>query len=236
MSQMPAEIELEQIISLDVDVISRNTELLREDHRHIHNDINTKEWVYFTANGKKWRAGSDPDGDNFLFQYLASGDWRIQSNWVTARTTQPLGGSYGSLYLHEGAANVDISTAGQGVYVKITGLTTGLCKNVVKNSDAFNVTYPGIFKTDWAISGDSAGQNKDYEVDIFIDGAEQADGSARRLYGAAGSLGSISGTAILDVTDATHDIDLRMKEIGAGAGTDFDIFNLNFNIFRIGET
>lgn len=236
MSQMPQEIELEHITSMDPTVIGRNFELLREGYRQIHNDINVKEWVYFTVNNKKWRLGSDPAGENFLFEYLESGDWQVQSNWVTAKTIQPLGPSYGSLYVHEGAGNIDISTVGQGVYVKITGLTTGLCRNVTKNSDAFNVTYPGIFKVDWSISGDSQGNNKDYEVDIFLDGSEQADGSARRVYGAAGSLGSISGTGFIDVTDATHDIDLRMKELGAGAGTDFDIFNMNFNILRIDET
>ena len=144
--------------------------------------------------------------------------------------------AFGSLYLHEGAVNVDISTAGQGVYVKITGFTTGETKNVTINSDAFNVNRVGMYKVDWQISGDSQGNNKDYEVDIFINSVEQSDGSARRAFGATGSLGSLSGTCICDVTSTSHDIDIRMKEIGADAGTDFDIFNMNFNITRIGNT
>ena len=144
--------------------------------------------------------------------------------------------SFGSLYLHEGAQNIDISTPGQGVYAKITGLTTGLLNNVTINSDAFRVANPGIYKVDWQISGDSQGNNKDYEVDIFLNSVEQADGSARREFATVASLGSISGTGLIDVTSASHDIDLRIKETGAGAGTDFDIFNLNFNILQVGGT
>lgn len=144
--------------------------------------------------------------------------------------------AYGSLYIHEATQNIDISAVGQGVYVKITGFTTGLLNNVTINSNAFNVDIPGIYKVDWQISGDSQGNNKDYEVDIFVNGVEQDDGSARREYGAAGSLGSMSGTAILDITNITHDIDLRVKEVGGGAGTDFDIFNMNFNVLLVGGT
>ena len=73
--------------------------------------------------------------------------------------------AYGSLYLHEGAGNVDISTAGQGVYVKITGFTTGLLNGATINSDAFNVDIPGVYKVYYKVSGDSAGVNKIYEVD-----------------------------------------------------------------------
>ena len=101
-------------------------------------------------------------------------------------------------------------------------------------SDAFRVGIIGVYKIDWQISGDSDGNNKDYEFDIFVNGAEQPDGSSRRAFGGAGSLGSMSGTAILDITSTSHDIDLRAKEVGAGGGTDFDIFNLNFNVVRLG--
>jgi len=141
---------------------------------------------------------------------------------------------YGSLYLHEGTSNVDISAVGQGVYVKITGLTTGLLNNVTINSDAFNVGTVGVYKIDWQISGDSQGLNKDYEVDIFVNGVEQEDGSSRREFAAVASLGSMSGSGLIDITNTGHDIDLRMKEVGAGAGTDFDIFNMNFNVLHIG--
>ena len=143
---------------------------------------------------------------------------------------------YGSLYLHEGADNVDISTAGQGVYVKITGFTSGLTNNVTINSDAFNVGYVGVYKVNWKVSGDSVGNNKIYEVDIFVNGVEQSDGSGRKEFGALGSLGELSGSAIIDITDTAHDIDIRMKEPGAGVGTDFDIYHLNFNIVQIGGT
>ncbi len=144
--------------------------------------------------------------------------------------------SFGSLCLHEGALNIDISAVGQGVHVKITGLTQGLLNNVTINSDAFRVANVGIYKIDWQISGDSQGNNKDYEVDIFVNSVEQVDGSARREFANVASLGSMSGTGFIDVTSVSHDIDLRIKELGGGAGTDFDIFNLNFNILQIGGT
>ena len=88
----------------------------------------------------------------------------------------------------------------------------------------------------YKVSGDSAGVNKTYEVDIFVNGVEQHDGSGRKEFGAAGSLGEISGSAILDITSTAHDIDIRLKEPGAGAGSDFDIYHLNFNIIQIGVT
>ena len=141
---------------------------------------------------------------------------------------------YGFLYLHEGAQNVDISTAGQGVYVKIGGFTTGKLNNVTVNSDAFRVGAVGVYHVLWHVSGDSVGNNKDYEIDIFVNGVEQPDGSQRRQFGAAGSLGSFSGSGGIEVTNTAHDIDIRMKEMGAGAGTDFDIFNMNFNIRMVG--
>lgn len=141
---------------------------------------------------------------------------------------------YGSQYIHEGAVNVDISAVGQGVYVKIITFTAGLTNGVEINSGAFNVNSVGTYKAEWQISGDSAGNNKDYEVDVFINGIEQDDASARRDYGGSGSLGSMSGTGIFQITDTSHDIDIRVKEIGGAGGTDFDIFNMNFNILQIG--
>lgn len=143
--------------------------------------------------------------------------------------------SYGSLYAHEAALNVDITTPGIGVYVKITGLTTGLLNNVSVVSDAFRAPNIGIYKVDWQVSADSQGNNLTYECDIFVNGVEQPDGSARRKFGAAADYGSFSGTAILDITNATHDIDLRIKQVG-GVAADLDIFNLNFNIVQIGGT
>jgi len=142
---------------------------------------------------------------------------------------------YGSLYIHEGTVNVDISGAGSGVYVKITTLGAGLMNGVTENSDAFNVGTVGVYKVDWQVSADSQGNNLTYELDIFVNGVEQADGSSRRKFGAAADYGSMSGTSILDITNTGHDIDLRIKEIG-GSGTDIDIFNLNFNIMMVGGT
>ena len=157
-------------------------------------------------------------------------------NWLDKFRTQynqRLG--FGSLYLHEGSANVDISTSGQGVYVKITGFTSGKVNNVSINSDAFNVDETGYYKVDWSVSADSAGTSKTYEIDIFVNDVEQHDGSCRREFGSIGSLGVMSGTAILEITDTSHDIDIRCKEPGSGAGSDLDIFHMNFNILRVGN-
>lgn len=144
--------------------------------------------------------------------------------------------SYGSLYLHEGAVTIDINAVGQGVYVKITGLTAGLLNNVTENSDAFNCANIGVYKVDWSISGDSDGINKDYHCDIFLNGVEQGDGSSRRVWGGAHALSGMSGTAILDITNAAHDIDLRIKEEGGAGGTSLDLYHVNFNIIQIGGT
>jgi hypothetical protein len=46
----------------------------------------------------------------------------------------------------------------------------------------------------------------------------------------------MSGTAILDITDTGHDIDIRIKEPGAAAGTDIVLLHINFNIVQIGGT
>lgn len=140
---------------------------------------------------------------------------------------------YGSMYLHEGAVNIDISAAGQGTYVKVTGLTAGQYHDVTLNSDAFNVDQIGVYKVTWSLSGDSQGNNKIYEVDLFVNGVEQSDGSAREEFGAIGSLSSFGSSAIIPIYDTTHDIDLRMKEPGGGGGTDFDIFHASFNIFQL---
>lgn len=62
-------------------LLGKQMTIIQSLHRATWNDINTKEWVYFTAKGKKWRVGSDPAGDNLFFEYLTSGDWKVQSNW-----------------------------------------------------------------------------------------------------------------------------------------------------------
>jgi hypothetical protein len=141
--------------------------------------------------------------------------------------------AYGSLYLHEATVNVDISGVGQGVYVKITGMTTGLTSNVTINSDAFNVDTVGVYYVSWSISADSQGTNKDYQTEIYVNNVQQADGSGRRLYGAGGDVGTSTGSAILNITNTGHDIDLRIKELGSGSGSDLDIFNLSFNVHRL---
>ena len=105
MAKMARQLELEAVTGADPGLLQRNFELLRDAYLNIHNDINTKEWVYFTSGGKKWRAGSDPDGDNFLIQYLTSGDWKVQGNWISMLALS----KDGALYLPETTAPAAIS-------------------------------------------------------------------------------------------------------------------------------
>ena len=111
-------------------------------------------------------------------------------------------------------------------------MLTGLTHDVSINSDAFNVHHIGIYKVYWNLSADSQGTGKTYEVGIFVNGVEEAQGSGSRAFGSVGSLGSFSGAAPILIEDITHDIDLRIKEItaGGGAGTDIDIFDVNFGL------
>ncbi len=172
------------------------------------------------------------DSSNIRF-----GDALNLSAYVAINTTTALmeftgdasGLSYGSLYLHEASVTVNVV---DGSYVKITGLTTGELNNVGVFSDAFRVSKAGRYKVDWQIAADSDGSNLTYECDIFLNGVEQADGSSRRKFGAASDYGSFSGTAILDITNTGHDLDLRIK--GIGTAVDLDIFHLGFNIVQIG--
>ena len=176
----------------------------------------------------------DSDGAAGDINLLPDGKVAIDADLVFKGESNGLG--YGSLYAHDAAINLDIIGVGQGVPVKITGLTTGLINNVTINSDAFNVDNIGVYKVDWQISGDSAGTGKVYDCHIHINGVAQDDGSSHRGFGAIGSLGSFSGTAILDITDTGHDIDLRISEPGAGGGTDIHIDDVNFNVVQIGGT
>ena len=145
------------------------------------------------------------------------------------------GMQYGGFWLHEDSVNVDISTAGNGVYVKIEGWNTSHLNGVSVNSDALRVTTPGIYFVFWHISGDSVAVNTDYELDVFVNDVEQDVASVRRQFGPIAALGAMAGIGTIDVTNATHDIDLRMKQVSAGAD-DFDITAGGLNILMIGGT
>lgn len=183
--------------------------------------------VIIAGNGTSWvilDAGNDND------HLVADSTQASGVKWTSAVIP-----NYGSMWLHEVDQLVDISGAGQGVYVKVTGWTEGEISGTTFANDAFTTNQIGTYKLDWQVSGDSQGVNKVYEFDIFVNGSEIDDGSARRSFGSVGSQGSMSGTAVFRITDIAHEIDLRVKEPGAGAGTDFNIFAANFNIIRLGD-
>ncbi len=137
-----------------------------------------------------------------------------------------------SMWIHEDTVAITIDTA--NVYIKIDGWTAGVSNGVLFNADTSGFVVPvvGLYKIDWQISGDPEGNNKNFEVDIHVNGVEQEDGSAKRDFGAAGSLGSLSGTAIIRVTNTSHEIDIRAKN--TDDTTDLDIFNASFNILHVG--
>ena len=165
--------------------------------------------------------------------FIAPGDTHIKGDIVFLNSGSGL--AYGSLYAKEASLNVDISTAGQGVFVKIAGLTTGLLNNVSVNSDAFNVAGVGVYKVDWQASVESGQNEREYQFSIFVDGVEQADGSARKtlVNDVLAQIHILSGTGLINVTNATHDIDLRVEQVNSSP-SDLDVKNLNFNITQLG--
>ena len=67
-------------------IAGENNRKIQDAYKRIHNDINFKEWLYFSVGGKKWRIGPDPDGNDFLIQELTGTDWKNQSDWTTQET------------------------------------------------------------------------------------------------------------------------------------------------------
>lgn len=67
-------------------IANDNNRRIKEAYKKIRNDINFKQWLYFSVGGKKWRIGPDPDGNDFLVQELTGTDWRDQSHWTTKDT------------------------------------------------------------------------------------------------------------------------------------------------------
>lgn len=140
---------------------------------------------------------------------------------------------YGSMWIHE--QEVTVVIAGVGDYTPVSGFTAGHLNAVTVDSSgtAFTVEHAGVYKIDWSLSGDSAGVNKNYEVDIFVDGVEQDEGSAKRDYGAVGSLGNYASPGLI-TCPAGCDVQLRVKN--TDDGTDFDIFNGSVVITMVGGT
>jgi hypothetical protein len=77
---------LEEVIQ----IANENNRRMQEAYLHIHNDINHKEWLYFTVGMKRWRIGplqgyhpgkNRKGAVSFVIQELAGTDWRNQSHW-----------------------------------------------------------------------------------------------------------------------------------------------------------
>lgn len=143
----------------------------------------------------------------------------------------------GSMYINNPAGvNVDISTAGQGVYVKILGWTTGPLHNTTVVSDALRVAKVGLYEVKWQVSADTGGINRCYEFALYLNGVLQPMGTVSQDFGPIPFKQSFSGFAILDVTDVTHDIDLRVQEPGVAPAADIDIYNAQIVITQVAGT
>ena len=224
MPQMGDDIALEQIIRLEADVIGKNFELIRSAYLDIHNDINTKEWVYFTADGKKWRAGSDPAGDNFLFQYLPSGDWKVQSNWVTKFALSPIGPvvdeTYGQMYIPGTDIEITIGSANPHEVKNAAG--DGWSSGEVNRTTFptggdehyLAVTEPGKYAVSWDISSHTAsGGASVIHAGVMIDNVAQRNiGENHSHVGNLNDDQAINGHGIFDCPNGNEEISLWVAD------------------------
>lgn len=180
---------------------------MQQQYRQTFNDINTKEWVYFTANGKKWRIGSDPSSDDFLFQYLASGDWKVQSNWVTKFALDSIGpvvdDTSGSFY-----TNTTIATTltAQNTWYELDAAqawTAGILNRVTFTDPGLVIVEAGNYECTWMLSTDfsaTPGSSQEIEYGIMVDGAIQGPGQAHRTLANSTDTGHCSGKATFTLT------------------------------------
>jgi hypothetical protein len=97
MSQMQKQLDLlDYFQARDLEelkkILNENNRRLQAAYLHTRNDINFKEWLYFSVGGRRWRIGPllgyNPGKDkqtavNFVIQELTGADWKDQSHWVT---------------------------------------------------------------------------------------------------------------------------------------------------------
>lgn len=199
---------------------SEQMTIIQRLYRSIFNDINTKEWVYFTKNGKKWRAGSDPSSDNFLFQYLASGDWKIQSNWVTTFAIAPIGpvvdDTYGHIYIPGVDVEVVIGSANPHEIKNAAGdgWSVGEVNRVTFPTGGtehyLTVTEAGKYDVVWSYSAhtDSGGASVIHGGVMIDDVAVRNEGEDHSHVGNANDDQSLSAVNIIDCPNGNEEISL----------------------------
>ena len=73
-------------------IANENNRRMQEAYLQIRNDINFKEWIYFSVGMKRWRIGPEQGyhpgknrkgAVNFVIQELTGTDWKNQSDWQT---------------------------------------------------------------------------------------------------------------------------------------------------------
>lgn len=63
--------------------INENNQSLRVAYLAVHNDINWKEWSYFSVSGRRFREGPLPGTNDWVVQELTGTNWKNQSHWTT---------------------------------------------------------------------------------------------------------------------------------------------------------
>ena len=150
---------------------------------------------------------------------------------------------YGEQYLQEGTQNIDISGAGADTYVQITGLTAGQMHGCSDESDKINIAIIGRYLVNWSCSFSAdAGEKERFHFALFSGAggseAELDNGSAQahvmKAFGEDGEVRCVSGTAIVDVTTADHNIYLAVKNIGDN--NDITVRDCTITVVQIGGT
>lgn len=143
---------------------------------------------------------------------------------------------YGGIHMHGVHETITLT---QNVYTSISSgaamwsdsplndVTTDLA------SGALIIGKAGVYKVDWSLSAEAETSSMDCDVDLFIDGVEQADGASRRVFGAANDKGNMGATALLDCA-AGATIDLRVKN--TANDNDMTVYDVNINAMQVGGT
>jgi len=137
--------------------------------------------------------------------------------------------AWGSMYLHE--ANETIAMTKDN-YTHLTGFTAGESHNIDVTGDEFVIIKPGTYIFNWSVSSKCSSANQTIDLDMFVDGVEHNDGSARRSYGTANTLGNVGGTAIITL-EAGNSVDIRAKNTTSDA--DIVLFAVNLTGYKIAE-
>ena len=138
---------------------------------------------------------------------------------------------YGEMFDHTDSGNtitIDDSTS----YFNITNLQAGLTNKFTVTNNALIPSIDGTYKFNWAIGFGNAGNNIEYQITLKVNEIIIERCETHRKVGAAGDVGSASGTCLLFL-NSDDEVRLGIKNID---GTQNAImFNVNVNAVRIAD-